>query len=168
MGNKFSGVESKPDASSVETNVKMENNQESENLTSRLDNDKPNDSARYGDEANVKRDHNQGDGSPSDEKLSNETSAQVQECNGSDTVVSHKQDSGRTEHSDQAKSTDERCERQSREMKQNTDEGSKEKLDSKEEQSMNEMIQGSCTFDSLPPLPKKVVRIFISSTFTGI
>lgn len=32
---------------------------------------------------------------------------------------------------------------------------------------MNEVLLGRCQFDKLPSLPKKVVRIFLSSTFTG-
>ena len=30
------------------------------------------------------------------------------------------------------------------------------------------VIMGQCPMDQLPPLPKKIVRIFVSSTFTGI
>ena len=32
---------------------------------------------------------------------------------------------------------------------------------------IEKVILGKCSFENLPPLPKKVVRIFISSTFTG-
>jgi len=30
------------------------------------------------------------------------------------------------------------------------------------------VLDGSCAFDRLPPLGKKIVRIFVSSTFSGL
>lgn len=35
------------------------------------------------------------------------------------------------------------------------------------QQRMTSVVHGRCHFHQLPPLPKKVVRIFLSSTFTG-
>lgn len=40
-------------------------------------------------------------------------------------------------------------------------------IEMSDETLMRTVLQGTCDFDLLPPLNKKVVRIFVSSTFSG-